>query len=80
MGRSGDYLGYKVSRHSKVVLLVDYSFWEECVKTGSVWLSWRLRCDQIKSGGLRCNQSLSGTCLLLKGMCVDHKKVYKGEE
>jgi hypothetical protein len=55
MGKSGDYLGHKVSRYSRVVSIVDYPFWEECVKAGSVWLSWRLRYDQIKSGGLGCD-------------------------
>jgi hypothetical protein len=79
VGESGDYSGHKVSRHSRVVSIVDYLFWGECVKAGSVWLSWRLRCDQIKSGGLRCDQVLSGMCLVLEGMCVDHKKVYEGE-
>jgi hypothetical protein len=28
----GTILGYKVSRYSRVVLLVDYSFWDKCVK------------------------------------------------
>jgi len=79
VGESGDYSGHKVSRHSRVVSIVDYSFWEKYVKAGSVWLSWRLRCDQIKSGGLGCDQALSGMCLVFRGMCVDHKKVYEGE-
>jgi hypothetical protein len=79
VGESGDYSGHKMSRHSRVVSIVDYSFWEKCVKMGSVWLSWRLRCDQVKSWRLGCDQALSGMCLVLEGMCVDHKKVYEGE-
>ena len=79
MGESGDYSGHKVSRYSRVVLLVGYLFWGECVKVGSVWLSWRLRCDQIKSWGLGYDQALSGMYLVLRGICVDHKKVYEGE-
>ena len=44
-----------------------------------MWLSWRLRYDQIKSGGLGCDQALSGMYLVLEGICVDHKKVYEEE-
>jgi hypothetical protein len=34
VGKSGDYSGHKVSRHSRVVSMVDYSFWDEYIVVG----------------------------------------------